>query len=192
MERPTIATVAARTRVLAEEAWIACPKTSNKGDAGILLELLTGIPSSSAHLDCLDGEVKTFPLKRNRDGSLVPKETIAVTMVNAKSLTDQCDFATSTCGSKLAHVLYIPYLRESDTHVKFFPPTEVTLTADVLALLSEDYRSIRDGFLTHGELTSKTGAFLQNRTKGAGGSAPKTRAFYLKKEFIRSFITKTW
>ena len=192
MERPTLNYVAERALALSREGNIHCPKTKNKGDAGILLELLTGIPHSSAHLDCCDGEVKTFPLKRTGRGALVPKETIAVTMLNPKALSAQSDFTTSTCGLKLARTLYVPYLRESDTHVRFFAPTEVSLVPEVMTLLKKDYDAIREGFLSGAPLSSKTGAYLQNRTKGAGNGAPKTRAFYLKKEFIHSFIAQTW
>jgi len=41
------------------------PKSKNKGAVGILLEEITGIPTSSACWDCVDGEVKAFPLKRD-------------------------------------------------------------------------------------------------------------------------------
>jgi len=58
------------------------PITKNKGEVGVLLEKLTGIPQSSACLDCEDGELKVFPVKRNKAGKLIPKETIAVTMIN--------------------------------------------------------------------------------------------------------------
>lgn len=192
MERPTLRAVAAVVNCLARETIVACPKTKNKGAVGILCETLSGVPQSSAHLDCVDGEVKVFPLKRNRDGSLSPKETIAVTMMNAKTLAAQDDFVTSTCGSKLSRVLYVPYLRENDTHVRFFPPSEIHLTAEITSVLKKDYDDIRARFLDEAVMTSGVGVFLQTRTKGAGGDAPKTRAFYLKKEFINRFITQTW
>lgn len=192
MERPTIDTVAAAVKALVTRGAIECPKTANKGAAGILCEVLTGVPQSSAHLDCSDGEVKVFPLKRKSDGTLTPKETIAITMLNHASLTAQADFATSTCGSKMQRVLYVPYLRESDSCVRFFPPTDLTLTPELVAVLQTDYDAIRAGYLAGTGLTSKTGVFLQNRTKGAGGDAPKTRAFYLRQAFIHAYITKTW
>ena len=192
MNRPTLADVAAVVNDLAMQPIIQCPKTKNKGEAGILCEKLSGIPQTSAHLDCADGEVKVFPLKRTKDGTLVPKEPIAVTMLNIANLVAHEDFAMSTCGTKLTHVLYVPYLRESDEHIRFFAPTELTLTPELTALLARDYTAIREDHMVRGTLTSKTGAFLQTRTKGAGRGAPKTRAFYLKKEFIHAFVTKTW
>ena len=41
-----------------------CPKTQNKGIGGIFLEKLTGIPQTTDCLDCSDGELKLFPLKK--------------------------------------------------------------------------------------------------------------------------------
>jgi hypothetical protein len=58
--------------------------------------------------------------------------------------------------------------------------------------LKKDYDDIRGRFLDDGVVSSSVGVFLQTRTKGAGGDAPKTRAFYLKKEFIHHCITQTW
>jgi hypothetical protein len=187
MNRPTLSAVAAVVRTLVNETPVYCPKTRNKGAVGILCERLTGIPQSSAHLDCSDGEVKVFPLKENRAG-IVPKETIAVTMLNRDLLAMENEFATSRCGSKLQRVLYVPYIRLSEECIRFFPPTELTMTPEITALLQKDYDAIRADAV----LTSKTGVFLQNRTKGAGRGAPITRAFYLKKNFINTFIEKTW
>ena len=192
MERPTLAVVADIVRSLVDRGTIHCPKTANKGAVGILCEVLTGIPQSCAHLDCSDGEVKVFPLKQMHDGSLMPKETIAVTMLNPKSLTEQTEFATSTCGRKLHRVLFVPYLRENTTCVRFFLPTDLTLTPDICTQLQRDYDAIRNDHVSGSGLKSKTGVFLQNRTKGAGGNAPKTRAFYLRQSFIHAFVTKTW
>ena len=55
------------------------PRTANKGEVGQRLEILLGIPNSPACLDCSDGEVKLFPIKKLKDGSFSPKETIAIT-----------------------------------------------------------------------------------------------------------------
>jgi DNA mismatch repair protein MutH len=188
MQRPTLEDV---HRLVQGLPSLHCPKTSNKGLLGLLLERLTGIPQTSAQLDCVDGEVKSFPLKRLKNGTLVPKETIAVTMLNKDRLSEEATFASSHCGTKLNRVLYIPYLREG-TVVHFFPPSDVRMTDAMCEALSADYTAIRTGFLEHSALTSATGVYLQNRTKGAGRGAPKTRAFYLRKKFIEQFIPKTW
>lgn len=71
------------------------PITSNKGQVGLFLENLAGIPHTSNCLDCLDGEVKTVPLKKLKD-QYVFKETIAITMLNKKDLLTY-DFKSSKC-----------------------------------------------------------------------------------------------
>lgn len=188
MNRPTIADV---REIATTIGTVECPRTRNKGAAGILLEKLTGIPQSSTHIDCSDGEVKVFPLKRTTKGELVPKETIAVTMMNAERLGIQDDFIQSGCGTKLKHVLFIPYLRE-DELVTFYTPIEFSLDGCALEALKKDYDNIRETCVTTGVLESSIGTYMQSRTKGAGRGAPKTRAFYLKKEFINEFLVKTW
>lgn len=188
MSRPTLDQV---HRFILDTPYINVPQGQNKGLVGLILEELAGIPRGSAHIDCEDGEVKSFPLKRSRDGTLVPKETIAVTMLNTTRLTNEAEFASSGCGTKLERVLYVPYLREGD-RIRLFPPSDVRMTSEMYETLGADYTSIRTRFLADGTLESATGTFLQNRTKGAGRGAPKTRAFYLRKEFIHRYIPRTW
>ena len=84
------------------------PKTANKGKPGNYLEELTGIPTSSECLDCTDGEVKVFPLKKLKNGEFVPKETIAITMINKETLKNE-SFLESRCFKKMTQILYIPY-----------------------------------------------------------------------------------
>lgn len=188
MSRPTLNDV---RKIASAIGTVECLQTKNKGAAGILFEKLTGIPQSSTHIDCADGEVKVFPLKRNAKGELVPKETIAVTMMNAERLKEQEDFAKSGCGTKLQHTLFIPYLR-NENHVTFYEPIEFVLDGTALEKLKKDYDAIRGSYIETNTLTSSIGTYMQSRTKGAGGDAPKTRAFYLKKDFINEFLEKTW
>ena len=167
------------------------PKTRNKGAVGLWLETATGIPNSSACLDCTDGELKTFPLKRLKNGSLVPKETVAVTMLNCDALKAEA-WASSRCAIKMAKVLFVPYLREGDTVTVMTPKVlcaDDTAFAVAYETFRNDYEAIRTGFCETGILASATGKYLQNRTKGAGRGAPKTRAFYLRTEFLKAFCT---
>lgn len=156
---------------------IYCAKTANKGVVGHLLEEKVGISRSSACLDCTDGEIKVVPLKKLKNGTLVPKETIAVTMMEKEF----SDFEKSRCFKKMNRMLVIPYLREED-NVVFYRPTLIELNGTLLELIKADYDLIRSS-----PLQSKIGKYLQTRTKGPGGSN-KTRAFYLRKLFTSEFI----
>ena len=167
-----------------------CPKTANKGAVGLLLEDILGVPHGPRCLDCEDGELKVFPLKANSNGDLVPKETIAVTMLTPTSVVAE-PFAASRAFKKLEKTLYVPYLRTEDTIV-FMKPCLMEASnpamSKVYETFAEDYESIRANLVGGGVPSSSMGKYLQNRTKGAGGDAPKTRAFYLRTGFIREFI----
>lgn len=167
-----------------------CPKTINKGVAGFLVETLAGIPQTSNCLDCEDGEVKCFPLKRLKNGTLVPKETIAVTMIQPAALTTT-PWPASNAYKKMANCLYIPYERESETTIRLFTPYIFPITEDspVYTQLAADYNAIVDAYSATGSLASSShlGKYLQNRTKGAGHGST-SRAFYLRPAFIKEFI----
>jgi DNA mismatch repair protein MutH len=166
------------------------PKTANKGKPGNYLEQLTGIPQSSECLDCTDGEVKVFPLKKLRTGAISPKETVAVCMINKDDLVAN-EFYESRCYKKLSNVLFVGYYREDDK-ITYMQPTLFDLDAhtEIKEQIKNDYDTIREYFMKNNTLdgTSKLGVYLQNRTKGQGGNAPKTRAFYLRTSFIRRWI----
>lgn len=192
--RPTIQFVHDKVIEISEQ-YFDLPKDKNKGKAGSYLESLTGIPTSSACLDCLDGEVKVFPIKETKKCDYVPKETIAVTMLSKESLRDDT-FENSRCFKKLTKVLYIPYLREGD-RIIYLRPTIIDLThpfhRDIFEQLKIDYETLQKHFIETGTLdgTSGIGKYLQNRTKGAGGDAPKTRAYYLRPTFMKDFVPIT-
>lgn len=156
------------------------PVTSNKGKVGNFLEDLANIPHSSNCLDCLDGEIKTVPLKKLKD-KYVFKETIAITMLCKKDLRDH-DFKSSKCFKKMCRMLIIPYLRKGDT-IQF---TELILMDkasgifdELYDILENDYNLIRKNYIEHDILQSKIGDLLQTRTKGAGHGSI-SRAFYLR------------
>ena len=167
---------------------ITQPRTSNKGEVGILLEKLTGIPQSSACLDCVDGELKVFPVKRTAKKLLVPKETIAVTMLNRDDLRANT-FNLSTAYTKLKRTLYVPYERIG-SEVIYMKPTLIDLQENIelLTKLASDYDLIREKFSRGLPLSSRDGILLQNRTKGRGHGST-SRAFYLRTGFAKSYIS---
>jgi hypothetical protein len=124
-----------------------------------------------------------------RGGKLVPKETIAVTMLNQDDLKTN-DFKASKCFTKLKRVLIVPYLRDSD-NIQFLMPVLIDASKDAYAGiysdLEKDYTSIRNQFLNENTLQSATGTYLQNRTKGAGHGST-SRAFYLRKTFVEKYV----
>lgn len=166
---------------------IHCPITRNKGATGLLLETMTGIPHSPNCLDCSDGELKTFPVKKLANGSFVPKETLAVTMVSLEELKS-CGFEDSRCFKKMTRMLVVPYLREGDT-IMYLKPTllEKEKFPELYTLLEHDYKTIQTLYTTEGLLKSTVGKYLQTRTKGAGHGTT-TRAFYLRTTFLKEHI----
>ena len=165
------------------------PVTANKGLPGIFLEDLLGIPHTSNCLDCSDGELKLFPVKKLKNGNLVPKETIAVTMLSKDELTEN-DFSTSKCCKKMSRMMIVPYYRTGDTICYMNPKVIDRSSADFAELYSTfeaDYNAIRQNFLENGILESNTGTFLQNRTKGPGHGS-SSRAFYLRPVFMKKYI----
>lgn len=166
------------------------PIERNKGKVGHTLEELLGIPKSSACLDCTDGEVKCFPVKRGRSGELIPKETVAVTMLQPEDLRTSC-WEESRCCKKMTRMLMAPYLREGD-RITFLRPTLLDFgtsgCADAAVKLKADYEKLQREGAGAGNMHTVSGIYLQQRTKGAGGSAPKTMAYYLKKEFMKELV----
>lgn len=164
------------------------PITKNKGGVGQFLEDLLGIAHTSNCLDCSDGELKAFPVKKLHNGKLVPKETVAVTMLCKNELLAN-DFNSSKCCKKMTKILFVPYLRHGDD-IWFMIPTIIDKNclefAYLYATIETDYNVIRQNYIENGVLASKDGVLLQNRTKGAKGST--SRAFYLRTEFIKQYV----
>ncbi len=165
------------------------PITKNKGLPGTFLEELLGIPHTSNCLDCSDGELKLFPVKKLKNGTLVPKETIAVTMLSKDELRTN-EFKSSKCCKKLSRLLVVPYYRTGD-NIVFMNPKIIDIKneeyAELYNTLETDYNQIRTKFIENGKLESNTGKLLQNRTKGAGHGS-SSRAFYLRPEFMKRYI----
>ena len=162
------------------------PITKNKGLPGHFLEDLLGIPHTSKCLDVSDGEVKLFPVKMLKNGTLVPKETIAVTMLSTDDLLAH-DFKSSKLCKKMARMLIVPYYRKDENIVFMKPVIIVLLNHESYPIIESDYNEIRTNFIENGILRSKNGTLLQNRTKGTGHGST-SRAFYLRPLFMKRFV----
>lgn len=182
IERISLADAEVRIRALVGASH-SIPTTTNKGNVGLWLERSIGIPASSACLDCLDGEIKAFPLKTIAAG-LTPKETIAVTMVDVPLLQSQA-FEDSRVFKKLENTLFVPYLRTGDT-VVFYTPVRFTKEHALMESLKTDYGVLQTNAQA-GVLMGSLGKYLQTRTKGAGHGST-SRAFYLRPKFAREAI----
>jgi DNA mismatch repair protein MutH len=165
-----------------------CPISKNKGAAGLLFEQLAGIPTSSACLDCLDGEVKVFPLKKLKNGKIVPKETVAITMMNPEDL-DTISWNESRCCKKINNVLFVGYLRDGDNIIikKVFLMNEES-EPELYKTFQNDYETIQNIWKTEKRISAKTGTLIQSRTKGPGGNKKKTRAFYFRPTLMKKFL----
>jgi len=165
------------------------PITTNKGLPGNFLEDLLGIPHTQNCLDCSDGELKIFPVKKLKNGALVPKETMAITMLSTDELLTN-DFKASKCCKKMSRMLIVPYYRSGDT-IRFMTPKiidkECIEFADLYKCFESDYNEIRKNYVENGILQSETGTLLQNRTKGSGHGST-SRAFYLRQAFMKKYI----
>jgi DNA mismatch repair protein MutH len=166
------------------------PITRNKGLPGNFLEYLLGIPHTQNCLDCSDGELKIFPVKKLKNGTLVPKETMAITMLSIDELRTN-DFKSSKCCKKMSRMLIVPYYRSGDS-IRFMNPKiidrDCTEFAELYNTIEADYNQIRKNYIDNGILQSKTGTLLQNRTKGSGHGST-SRAFYLRQAFMKQCIT---
>jgi hypothetical protein len=182
--RPTLAAIAERLAPLVGIPH-AVPRTANKGGAGHHLETLLGIPHSSACLDCEDGELKAFPLKRNAAGRLVPKETVAVTMCDRVALATT-PFPASRAAAKLRNTLFVPYFRTNDESVIYYTPVLFTESHAIWSTLATDYTEIQTRAAA-GEMTGSIGTYLQTRTKGAGHGST-SRAFYVRPQFLSALF----
>jgi DNA mismatch repair protein MutH len=165
------------------------PITKNKGLPGQFLEDLLGIPHTSNCLDCSDGELKIFPVKKLKNGAYAPKESIAVTMLSKEDLCNN-DFKASKCYKKISRMLVVPYFRSCDS-ICFMDPQIIDKDNPdyykLYDIIECDYNLIRKQYLEKEILQSSDGVLLQNRTKGPGHGSV-SRAFYLRPEFMKQYI----
>ena len=165
------------------------PKTINKGNVGNYIEKLCGIPTSSACLDCTDGEVKSFPLSITKKGIIVPKETIAITMMNPNDLSKET-WDETRLAKKTKNILFIGYIRD-DEYVTFhsmFTLNEET-HPELFLEMKNDYNDIQNIWNSESKISSTSGKYIQSRTKGAGHGST-TRAWYFKKLLINYLMSK--
>lgn len=164
----------------------------NKGWAGHVLERHLGLQINSAQLpDFGSWELKIVPLKRLGNGSIVVKETMAITMIDPFNIINT-PFEQSHLLAKLRKAVVCARLFESQkeersslVRVSAFDLTDEALYDQVRS----DYEETRQCIIERGFgcLTGAMGRLVQPRTKGAGHGSI-SRAFYARTHFVTTIL----
>lgn len=172
----------------------------NKGWKGLILEKLAGLePSVSKAPNGLSWELKSVSFYEV-GGKLVPKETMAITMINPRELKET-EFFDSHCWNKLKAIIFCAVMwhgkNSNDAQLLKVTSLNFSKTDDLIKEIKADYDFIRAKLIKKGfsALTGKDGKWIQARTKGAGGTNPRTgkrrpitRAFYARKELVKKIF----
>jgi len=160
---------------------------------GHVCESYLGLPINSAQSPNFGSwELKSIPLKRNRNGSLAFKETMAVTMIDPYHV-QRTSFEDSHLLAKLRKAVIIARIVGTSYDAPTFvhKVTEIDLDGELYQAVKEDYDMVREclndqtcGFSC---LTGRMGVYVQPRTKGAGHGST-SRAFYARPLFLAQFI----
>lgn len=156
----------------------------NKGWAGHTLERYLGLPINSAQSPNFGSwELKVVPLKRLKNGNLVPKETMAITMIDPVNVA-KTPFAGSHLLAKLRKAVVCARVFESKQERSSFLVKVNAFDLDnptIFSQVENDYEAVRkiiqmDGFA---HLSGSMGVLVQPRTKGPGHGST-SRAFYAR------------
>lgn len=181
-------------RVLADELDVTVWKDGklNKGWVGHTVERYLGIPINSSRSPNFGSwELKAVSLRYLRNGNLVPKETMWVTMIDAVEVAAK-EFEDSHLLTKMRKLLVVARVFESqkEEHTLLHSAAEFDLDDfDTYNQVKSDYDLIRNTIRTTGfdTLTGKMGVLIQPRTKGTGHGST-SRAFYARKEFLAHIL----
>ena len=171
-------------------------RKQNKGWKGLVLERLAGLNTNvSKAPNGLTYELKSVAFNY-RDKKLVPKETMAITMINPGEL-EAHSFFESHAWAKLKTLIFcaVEWSGSNAKKAKLLSVASLDFAEDdqLIREVRTDYEYIRQKLITKGfeALTGKDGKWIQARTKGLGGINPNTgerrpitRAFYARKEFV--------
>ena len=173
----------------------------NKGWKGQVLEKLAGLEGGNEQApNGLGFELKSIAFKQLKSGEIVPKETMAITMINPKELINT-PFFESHCWEKLKSLVVcaVMWYEEDKSKAKLLGVSSFDMLKDekLIKEIEADYEFIRNKLINKGfeSLTGKDGKWIQARTKGTGGINPKTgerrpitRAFYARKCLIKELF----
>jgi DNA mismatch repair protein MutH len=164
----------------------------NKGWKGLILERLAGLENNvSKAPNGLSWELKSVSF-HNKKEILVPKETMAITMINPEELR-QHSFFESHCWAKLKSIIFCAVMwhgrdAENAELIKVVS-LDFLETDDLIKEIKADYDFIRNKLITEGfeALTGSDGKWIQARTKGAGHGST-SRAFYARTSLVKKIF----
>jgi DNA mismatch repair protein MutH len=168
---------------------------ANKGWAGHALERYLGLPLNSAQSPNFGSwELKSFPLKILKDGRIVAKETMAITMIDPVNVMAK-PFSESHLLSKLKKMVCVARIVDSNyllpSQIVDVITFDVEHDQDMLNVIQMDYEAVRKALLENdGNITclsGKMGKYIQPRTKGAGHGSV-SRAFYARTSFLNQLM----
>jgi len=164
----------------------------NKGWKGLILERLAGLETNvSKGPNGLTYELKSVSFHYVKD-KLVPKETMAIAMINPRELEAK-PFFESHCWSKLKSIIFCAVMWHGKNSEKAelleVTSLDFSKTDELILEVKADYDFIRQKLITQGfgSLTGKDGKWIQARTKGSGHGS-ETRAFYARPIFIKKIL----
>jgi len=164
----------------------------NKGWKGLVLERLAGLQNNiSKAPNGLSYELKSVSFHKV-DGNLVPKETMAITMINPKELEDN-SFFESHCWAKLKSIVFcaVMWHGQNSESGELLKVASLDFAEDdeLIKEIKADYDLIREKLLTQGfeALTGADGKWIQARTKGPGHGSV-SRAFYARTKLVKEIF----
>jgi DNA mismatch repair protein MutH len=164
----------------------------NKGWAGLVIERYLGLPQNSRQApDFGTWELKVVPLRRELDGTLRVKESMAITMIEPVEVLAS-SFADSHLYDKLRSMVVVSRIYESteEQHSILHAAAEFDLdNPKIHDQVKADYESIRQQIRTGGidSVTGDLGKLIQARTKGRGHGST-SRAFYARTTFVAHIL----
>jgi DNA mismatch repair protein MutH len=164
----------------------------NKGWAGLVIERYLGLPQNSRQApDFGSWELKVVPLRKDANGILRVKESMAITMLEPTEVLAS-RFEDSHLYDKLRSMVVVSRIYESpqELHSILHAAAEFDLdTPKIRKQVADDYEAIRTQIRTGGidSVTGDLGTLVQARTKGRGHGST-TKAFYARPIFVAHIL----
>lgn len=181
-------------RKLALEHGITTYETGkqNKGWKGLVLERLAGLQTNiSKAPNGLSYELKSVSFHRVGN-NLVPKETMAITMINPEELKNH-SFFESHCWAKLKSIVFcaVMWHGKNSESGELLKVTSLDFSEDdeLIKEIKADYGFMQTKLITKGfeALTGADGKWIQARTKGSGHGSI-SRAFYARTNLVKKIF----